>query len=262
MWRMAVDPRRVRRQAGVRFVKLLGTGRDGRFGPASADPTRWAALTVYDRTRPRFPGWDRRAVASCRIDLAPLAVRGSWAGRQPFATGSVDGTTEADGTTGTDGTAEAAGTVAHGTTGPERTERTEGTERPVLALTRARLRLTRAAAFWRAIGPVAAAASEASGLLAAFGIGEAPIGWQGTITVWRRPTDLFSFAYRHPQHRQAIEWTTTTGWYAEEMFARFAVLNVVGDSGVIGWGAERHAAGRPSADRQRTGGETSPNPPR
>src|SRR5258706_14383894 len=85
MWRMAVDPRRVRHQAGVRFVKLLGTGRGSEFGPIRADPTRWAALAVYDRARPAFSGWDRRAVASCRIDLAPLAVRGSWAGCQPLA---------------------------------------------------------------------------------------------------------------------------------------------------------------------------------
>lgn len=230
LWRMAVDPRRVRREPGVRFVKLLGTGRDGRFGPASADPTRWAALAVHDGAPPRFPGWDRDALASCRLDLVPLAARGSWAGRQPFRTNDSD-----------------------------RTERAPGADRPILALTRARLRATRAVEFWRAIGPVADAASRASGLLAAFGVGEAPLGWQGTITVWRRPADLFSFAYRHPQHRQAIEWTTTTGWYAEEMFARFAVLDVVGETGVIGWGAERHAADRPSTGRQRAGG-TSPNP--
>ncbi|WP_203922240.1 monooxygenase [Rugosimonospora africana] len=217
LWRMAVDPRRVRRQPGVRFVKLLGTGRDSRFGPASPDPTRWAALAVYDGDRPEFPGWARHAIASCRLDLAPLAAHGSWAGHRPFR---INGANDA-----------------------------EGTETPILALTRARLRPTRAATFWRAIGPVAAAASHASGLLAAFGVGEAPLGWQGTITLWRRPADLFSFAYRHPQHRQAIEWTTTTGWYAEEMFARFAVLNVVGDTGVIGWGSERHAANRPSTGR-------------
>jgi hypothetical protein len=131
----------------------------------------------------------------------------------------------------------------------------------VLALTRARLRPTRAATFWRAIGPVAATLAEAPGLLAAFGIGEAPLGWQGTVSVWRQPADLSRFAYRQPQHRQAIEQTTTTGWYAEEMFARFAVLDVVGDTGVIGWGAERHGTDRCRADRQLTSGATPPDRP-
>jgi hypothetical protein len=226
LWRMAVDPRRVRRQPGVRFVKLLGTGRGRQFGPARADPTRWAALAVYDQARPGFPGWDRQAVASCRIDLAPLRVRGSWAGRQPFTTGH-------DGPAGYDGPADRADTA----------------DGPVLALTRARLRPGRAATFWRATGPVAAALAGAPGLLAAFGIGEAPLGWQGTVSVWRQPADLSRFAYRHPEHRQAIERTATVGWYAEELFARFAVLDVVGDTGVIGWGVERHGTDRRQVDR-------------
>jgi hypothetical protein len=91
---------------------------------------------------------------------------------------------------------------------------------------------------WR-VPPGRAALAGAPGLLAAFGIGEAPLGWQGTGSVWRRPTDLVRFAYRHPEHRRAIERTATTGWYAEELFARFPVMDVVGDTGVIGWVEER-----------------------
>ena len=45
------------------------------------------------------------------------------------------------------------------------------------------------------------AAAGAPGLLAAFGIGEAPIGWQGTVSLWRSAGDLVEFAYRHPDHR-------------------------------------------------------------
>ena len=92
-------------------------------------------------------------------------------------------------------------------------------------------------AFWRAIGDVAPAVHRAPGLLATFGIGEAPIGWQGTVSLWRDARDLVEFAYRHPDHRQAIEQTPTRCWYAEELFARFAVLDVTGDRTVIGWTA-------------------------
>jgi hypothetical protein len=105
----------------------------------------------------------------------------------------------------------------------------------VLALTRARLRARRAATFWRAVPPVAAALAAAPGLLARFGIGEAPIGWQGTVSVWRSPADLATFAYRSPQHRAVIARTPTAGWYAEELFARFAVREVFGDPAVLGW---------------------------
>ena len=59
-----------------------------------------------------------------------------------------------------------------------------------------------------------------------------------------------AFAYRHPQHRAAIARTASERWYAEELFARFEVRDVVGDRSVLGWGRRR---GR---GRARTGGGT------
>jgi hypothetical protein len=105
----------------------------------------------------------------------------------------------------------------------------------VLALTRARIRPTRALAFWRAIAPVAAELAAAPGLLARFGIGEAPIGWQGTVSLWRDATDLTRFAYRQPEHRAVVARTPVDRWYAEELFARFAVRGLTGDRAVLGW---------------------------
>ncbi|MEV4714288.1 monooxygenase [Micromonospora sp. NPDC049374] len=206
--RMAVDPRRLRALPGVRFGKLLGTGTGTGFGPGDADLTRWAALTVWDSPAaaarfadsPVARAWSGLARAGVRLDLRPLTSRGEWSGRRPFG-------------------APAGGRV----TGP------------VLALTRARLRPTRALTFWRAVPPVAAALHAAPGLLARFGVGEAPLGWQGTVSVWREPADLVAFAYRHPQHRAAIIRTETQRWYAEELFARFEVRDVVGDRTVLGW---------------------------
>jgi hypothetical protein len=210
---MAADRGRLRRTPAVRFTKLLGTGRGRSFGPTRADPTRWATLVVWDADRDQAAdlettqvgqAWRALSSSYCRIDLAPLATRGSWAGHDPF-TRSLD---------------ETSGKAADGM---------------VLAITRARLRPTRAIAFWRAIGEVAAAADQAPGLLATFGIGEGPVGWQGTVSLWRGASDLVEFAYRHPDHRKAIEQTPTRRWYAEELFARFAVLEVTGDRAVIGW---------------------------
>ncbi|MGN9913702.1 monooxygenase [Phytohabitans sp. LJ34] len=212
--RMALDRRRLRATSGVRFAKLLGTG-DG-FGLTDADPTRYAALVVWDDAAaaegfdgtPVARAWERIAEGRLRIDLSPLTSRGKWSGTTPFG---------------------------------EPRGQTEG---PVLALTRARLRPRRAVTFWRAVPPVAAAAATAPGQLARFGIGEAPIGWQGTVSVWRNTADLTEFAYRHPEHRAAILRTPTEGWYAEDLFARFAVLGVMGDRKVVGWndGGERGRA--------------------
>jgi hypothetical protein len=190
-----------RYQPGVRFAKFLGTGTGLGFGPGDADLTRYAAITVSDRPVV-FPTWDRIAEREARLDLEPLISRGEWSGRSPFRpTGS----------------------------------RPDGT---VLALTRARLRPTRAVRFWRAVPAVARELAEAPGLLARFGIGEAPIGWQGTVSVWRSATDLTAFAYRQPEHRAVIARTPADRWYAEELFARFAVHDIIGDRSVLGWTAE------------------------
>ena len=190
-----------RRHPRVRFTKFLGTGTGTGFGPSDADLTRFAAISVSDRPV-RYPAWDRIADRQVRVDLSPLVSRGQWSGQTPF--------------TPTGG-------------------RTDG---PVLALTRARLRPTRALRFWRAVPAVAAEIAEAPGLLARFGVGEAPIGWQGTVSVWRSTTDLTAFAYRQPQHRAVIARTPADRWYAEELFARFAVLEISGDRSVLGWTAE------------------------
>jgi hypothetical protein len=208
--RMAVDRRRLRATTGVRFAKLLGTGTGTGFGPSDVDPTRWAALVVWaDPARatgfddtPVGRAWRRIAHGRARLDLRPLASRGRWSGIEPFGAAP---------------------------------RRPAGAGGPVLALTRARLRPRRAVTFWRAVPPVAAGLHTAPGLLARFGIGEAPLGWQGTVSVWRNATDLVDFAYRHPEHRAAIMRTPIHRWYAEELFARFEVRDILGDRSVLGW---------------------------
>jgi hypothetical protein len=222
LWRVARDRRRLRRAPGVRFAKVLGTGAGRHFGAGRADLTRWAAVIAWDGPdsaaafdrSPVARAWQALTSASCRLDLRPVASRGSWAGHTPFGT-------EKEGSTAEEG-------AAAKDPGPGR----------VLALTRARLRPARALRFWRAIRPVGTAAGQAPGLLAAFGVGEAPVGWQGTVSLWRSGRDLVEFAYRNPHHRDAIASTPTQRWYAEELFARFAVLSVAGDRDVIDWTAD------------------------
>ncbi len=67
-----------------------------------------------------------------------------------------------------------------------------------------------------------------SGLRLAVGIGEAPVGLQGTFSLWSDAAALQEFAHRRPAHTAVVARTATEGWYAEELFARFAVLDVRG----------------------------------
>ena len=194
--RMARDRGPVRRTPGLRFAKLLGTG-DGRtFALRDADPLRWGLLATWADAgaAERFEGsavvrsWERASVESCRLDLRPVASRGTWSGREPFG----------------------APTPTH-------------TDGPVAALTRARLRAAAAPAFWRALPPVSADLGTRPGLLTALAIGEAPIGLQGTFSLWDSTKALREFA-RDEAHAAVVARTEPERWYAEELFARFAVV--------------------------------------
>ena len=72
-------------------------------------------------------------------------------------------------------------------------------------------------------------------MICAFGVGEAPVGFQGTISLWRSAADVVRFAYRQPEHAAVVASTHRQRWYAEELFARFHVLDIAGDREVIGW---------------------------
>ena len=105
----------------------------------------------------------------------------------------------------------------------------------IAVLTRARLKARKAPAFWKAIDPVSRALPDAEGMICAFGVGEAPVGFQGTVSLWRSAADVVRFAYRQPEHAAVVDRTGREGWSAEELFARFRVLDVTGDREVIGW---------------------------
>jgi hypothetical protein len=75
---------------------------------------------------------------------------------------------------------------------------------------------------------VTASLHSSDGLIATIGIGEAPIGLQGTFSHWKTGADLRNFAYKGAAHQVAIAATERHQWYAEELFARFAVRDIRG----------------------------------
>ncbi|MGK5110883.1 monooxygenase [Geodermatophilus sp. CPCC 205506] len=202
--RMAADRRALRRTPGLRFAKLLGTGSGRTFTVRDADPRRWALLAVWDDApaADAFEGgdvlrrWRRIADEQWAARLRPLAARGRWSREEPF--------------------------------GRPWPQRWDG---PVAAVTRARLVPRKALAFWRAVPPVSADLHASPGLRFALGIGEAPIGLQGTFSVWDSAAALNSFAYDRAPHAAVVTRTAQEGWYAEELFARLALLSAAGTVG-------------------------------
>jgi hypothetical protein len=199
--RMALDRRHLRRVPGLRFAKLLGTG-DGRtFTVRDADPLHWALLAAWDdpaaaaafASGPTHRAWEHLARERLQLSLRPLASRGLWSGREPF-----------------------------GNPAPRRVDG------PVAALTRARIRTRSTRAFWLAVPPVSHDLHTVPGLRLALGIGEAPVGLQGTFSLWDGSGPLVEFAHRRAAHADVVRRTAREQWYAEELFARFEVLDAQG----------------------------------
>ena len=201
--RMGTSRLGLRQAPGLRFAKLFGTASPQTFTPRSTDPRHWGLLTVWDddASADAFDdsrtnrSWSLIADEVARVRMTPLASTGRWSRREPF------------------GDPQPAPAPHDG---------------PVAAITRARIRPHLMRTFWAASREVAAAVRVADGLVLATGIGEAPVGLQGTFSVWESGAAMSAFAHRDPRHVAAIRRTPEVGWYAEELFARFAVQSVTG----------------------------------
>jgi hypothetical protein len=192
---MAVGRRTARKLSGVSFAKLMGTGTGKTFTPTDADLAQWAILFVADDldsvdSSQFISRWRKRSLKIDRYILNPISSHGKWSKREPFTLGTPS-----------------------------------SIDAPVIAITRARLKWSQAIRFWRSIPPVVTDLHQSPGLLFSIGIGEAPIGLQGTFSVWQSRGALRDFAYKNAPHRAAIEDTKKFDWYSEELFARFELVN-------------------------------------
>lgn len=195
IWSMAVDRGRLRRFTGVSFAKLLGAGKGETFTPRDADIHRWGFLVVIEENQLSaldqskiVNKWRSFSTSEYRVLLDPISSHGKWSKREPFY---VKEDTKSDG--------------------------------KIAAITRARIKASHTSRFFASVPPVTASLHGSPGLLTAIGIGEAPIGLQGTFSLWKSAGELRSFAYKGEAHTKAIADTKKYQWYAEELFARFSV---------------------------------------
>ena len=199
---MAIDRLRTRMFTGISFSKLLGTGTGRTFTPSDADLTRWGMVVVIDKDRldafdksSIITNWRKRSTSEFRALLSPLSSHGLWAKKNPF-----------------DFVAPLSNPDAQ-----------------IAAITRARIKWNKNFIFWKSVPPVVLDLHSNPGLIAAIGIGEAPIGLQGTFSLWQSASALRDFAYKGKAHQVAIAQTESIGWYSEELFARFEVLELRGE---------------------------------
>jgi hypothetical protein len=190
---MGFDRFRLMLDKNVSFHKSLGTGKGESFTPSDANALQWGLIASVDDVE-KFDNsfvikrWRRISVSEYRAVLEPISSHGLWAGKEPFVATA------------------------------------KNWDGAVAAVTRARIKWSQNFRFWSSVPPVTVSLKSAPGLIAAIGIGEAPIGLQGTFSLWESAAAIREFAYKGAAHQKAIADTSTFKWYSEELFARFAVL--------------------------------------
>ena len=202
MAQMALARRALARLPGLQFHKLLGSGGGSRGVSMRPDFSTWVILGVWTDVAaagafaftPLASTWRAVAEEWWTISLSTLRARGRWSGIAPFGE-------------------------------PHEPPASSGR---VAVLTRASIRRKLVPRFWSRVPEVQAALDSAPGLLFSKGIGELPLVEQATFSVWESIEHMRAFAYEGAAHRAVISATHELGWYSEELFARFAVLNSEG----------------------------------
>lgn len=189
----------LRRVHGLRFAKVLGSGRNGGFGllPGLLHQGLFlgfgdeASALAFVAGSPVLAAYRRHAAECATAVLRAASSRGSWSGHTMDVT---------------------AGLPATG---------------PVAALTRASIRLPHVAAFWRHTPSAQAALAEAEGCHLAAGLGEAPLLRQATFSLWSGVDAMNAYA-RQGAHGQAARASLGGRWFSESMFVRFAPVALAG----------------------------------
>jgi hypothetical protein len=193
---MGLDRLALARRSDVKFWKLLGAGKGETFTPRDADIRRWGLLVVVDKdseiaNSKMIKRWNKKSQSHFSAQLSPISVNGAWSKKSPF---------------------------------DQIPKVTNDWSGKVVAITRARIKWRKNVIFWNSVPPVTTSLHSSPGLISAIGIGEAPIGLQGTFSIWESGEAVKNFAYSGAAHKEAIKATHRHAWYAEEMFARFALI--------------------------------------
>jgi len=185
---------------GAGFWKLCGSGTGEGFAP-KPNWGVWAILVAWpDEATARarlaeaglFRRWQARASESWTVYLEPTAVRGAWAGRQPFIARS-------------------------------------GPSSPGIAvLTRASLRPSKMLRFWARVPGISEVIGSDPDVAFKIGIGELPLLHQITFSLWPDTASMARFARGDGPHGCAIKAVRAENWFREELYARFRILGAEG----------------------------------
>jgi spheroidene monooxygenase len=185
------------RMPDVGFWKLCGSGTGEGFTP-KPNWGVWAILAAWpDEASARkhvgeagvYKRWRKRARESWTVYLDPISVRGEWSGTAPFL-------------------AEPA---------------PQGDTRALAVLTRASLKPSKMLQFWNRVPDISSVIGADPNVMFKIGIGELPLLHQVTFSIWPDAGAMAKFARGDGPHGRAICAVREGDWFAEELYARFAV---------------------------------------
>jgi hypothetical protein len=191
---------------GLQFKRLLGTGSGNGFGMTPAFG-RYVFLAVWESEKYAASFFKENAQwidysSACRryqtVYMRCCAVHGSWMGEQPFDTGM-----------------------------------NYDSKQPTAVITRATIKWLEMLRFWSSVPAVNHRLRSAFKPLYAVGVGEWPLRFQATFSIWSDGEEMEDFAYKDESHKAMVKKTRAVKWYKEELFARFHLLRWEGDN-IIG----------------------------
>ncbi|MEM9754900.1 MAG: spheroidene monooxygenase [Pseudomonadota bacterium] len=191
---------RIARVPGIGFFKLCGSGTGEGFTPVPntavyAILATWRDAEAADaglRAAPIFRRYADMADETCTWHLTACSSRGHWSGSSPF---------------------EVAGDVPDG---------------PLAALTRATIKPGVLRRFWGQAPAISDVIGANRDVIFKIGIGEVPWLHQVTFSVWPSVSSMNAFARASGPHARAIRAVREGQWFAEELYARFAIDRVEG----------------------------------
>lgn len=186
----------------LRFFKLCGSGTGEGFTP-TPNLQVWAIMSAFDSEAdaravvaesPVWRRWRKRASEAWTIYLDPISARGFWAGTNPFQP-SPDA---------------------------------QAGDGPLVALTRATVKLQSALKFWRRAPRISDSIGANPDVMFKIGIGEVPLLHQVTFSIWPNVKAMAAFARGETPHGRAIRSVREENWLDEELYARFRILGTEG----------------------------------
>ena len=186
----------------IGFWKLCGSGTGEGFTPVPNTGVYAILATWPDEASAReqichaeiFKTYRRKADEDWTIILETSSARGVWSGRSFDTTGrKLNG--------------------------------------PLAALTRATVKPTAALKFWGRAPAVSRMIGSDRNVAFKIGIGEVPLLHQVTFSIWPDTKSMATFARENGAHARAIRAVREGNWFAEELYARFAIRGEIGTWG-------------------------------